>query len=158
MLDAPWLSDEKRGLVNLLLNSHQRAFGCPLIADARAGQSMRLTCQELFVCGFPVLAHGTGSDPTLSYANAAALQLWETSWDDLIGMPSKLTAPETEQAERRSALGEVARLKAAKGYGGIRISRKGRRFRIRNAKIWSLWDAEERVSGQAACFSDWWWI
>ena len=158
MLDAPWLSAEKRGLVTLLLTSHQRAFGRPLIAAARAGQSMQLCCQDLFACGFPVLAHGTGSDPTLSYANAAALQLWETNWDDLIGMPSRLTAPETERAERRSALGEAESLKALKGYGGIRISRQGRQFMIRNARIWTLWDEEERSCGQAACFSDWWWI
>ena len=158
MQETPWLSDEKRGLVNLLLNSHQQAFGRPLLASQRSSQSMRLTCQELFVCGFPVLAHGTGSDPTLSYANAAALQLWETSWDELIGMPSRLTAPETEQAERRSALGKAEGLKAVKGYGGIRISRQGRQFRIRNAKIWTLRDSEERVRGQAACFSDWWYL
>ena len=158
MLDAPWLSAEKRGLVTLLLTSHQRAFGRPLIAAARASQSMRLCCQDLFACGFPVLAHGTGSDPTLSYANAAALQLWETNWDDLIGMPSRLTAPEMERAERRSALGEAESLKALKGYGGIRINRQGRRFMIRNARIWTLWDEEERSCGQAACFSDWWWI
>ena len=158
MLDAPWLSAEKRGLVTLLLSSHQRAFGRPLIPSARAGQSMRLCCQDLFACGFPVLAHGTGSDPTLSYANAAALQLWETNWDDLIGMPSRLTAPETERAERRSALGEAESLKALKGYGGIRISRQGRQFMISNARIWTLWDEEERSCGQAACFSDWWWI
>ena len=56
MQETPWLSDEKRGLVNLLLNSHQRAFGRPLLASQRSSQSMRLTCQELFVCGFPVLA------------------------------------------------------------------------------------------------------
>ena len=158
MLDAPWLSDEKRCLVNLLLNSHQRAFGRPLIAAARAGHSVRLTCQELFVCGFPVLAHGTGSDPTLSYANAAALQLWETNWDDLIGIPSRLTAPESERSERRHALGEAQALHAVTGYAGIRISRKGRRFQINNARIWTLWDAQQQPCGQAASFGSWWWL
>ena len=156
--EAAWLTPEKQGLAGLLLQSHQRAFGEPLIAAALAGRSKRLLCQELFACGFPVLAHDTDKDPRLSYANAAALQLWETHWDELIGMPSRLTAPESERAERSNALGQAQRLDAVRNYRGRRISRQGRRFMINNAKIWSLWDAEERVCGQAACFSDWWWL
>ena len=156
--EAAWLTAEKQELAELLLHSHQRAFSRPLIAAARPGRSnsKRLLCQELFACGFPVLAHGTGNDPKLIYANAAALQLWETRWDELIGMPSRLTAPETEQAERSSALGQAQRLDAVENYRGLRISRQGRRFMINNAKIWTLWDADQRVGGQAACFSDWW--
>ena len=96
--------------------------------------------------------------PQLSYANAAALQLWDSHWDGLIGMPSRLTAPDSERAERSSALGQAKRLDAVQNYRGIRISRKGRRFMINKARIWTLWDAEERVCGQAACFSDWWWL
>ena len=80
--EAAWLSSEKQGLAGVLLQSHQRAFNRPLIAAAQPGRSKRLLCQELFACGFPVLAHGTEKDPKLSYANAAALQLWETNWDD----------------------------------------------------------------------------
>ena len=156
--EAAWLSNGKQGLAGLLLQSHQRAFGRPLIASAQPNRSTRLICQELFACGFPVLAHGTGNDPRLSYANAAALQLWETSWHELIGLPSRLTAPETERAERSNALGQAKRLEAVQNYRGIRISRKGQQFMLNNARIWTLWDAEERVCGQAACFSDWWWL
>ena len=156
--DAAWLTAETQALVAMLLHSHQRAFDRPLIASAQPGRSRRLLCQELFTCGFPVLAHGTENDPKLSYANAAALQLWETNWDELIGMPSRLTAPDRERAERSNALGQAQRLDAVQNYRGIRISRQGRQFMINNARIWTLWDAEERVCGQAACFSDWWWI
>ena len=156
--EAAWLTAEKQGLSAVLLQSHQRAFSWPLIATHQPGHSKRLICQNLFACGFPVLAHGTEQDPKLSYANAAALQLWETRWDGLIGMPSRLTAPNTERAERSNALGQAKRLDAVQNYRGIRISRKGRRFMINKARIWTLWDAEERVCGQAACFSDWWWL
>ena len=156
--EAAWLTAEQQTLAGLLLHSYQRAFGRPLITAAQAGRSKRLICQELFACGFPVLAHGTGKDPKLSYANAAALQLWETDWHELIGLPSRLTAPDSEQAERSSALGQAKRLDAVQSYRGLRISRKERRFMINNAKIWTLWDVEERVCGQAACFRDWWWI
>ena len=156
--EAAWLTADKQGLAAVLLQSHQRAFSRPLIASAQPGHSRRLLCQNLFACGFPVLAHGTEQDPALSYANAAALQLWDSHWDGLIGMPSRLTAPDSELAERSSALGQAKRLDAVQNYRGIRISRKGRRFMINKARIWTLWDAEEGVCGQAACFSDWWWL
>ena len=156
--EAAWLTMDKQGLAVLLLQSHQRAFGRPLIASAQSNRSKRLICQELFACGFPVLAHGTEQDPKLTYANAAALQLWDSRWDELIGLPSRLTAPDSERAERSSALGQAKRLEAVQNYQGIRISRKGQQFMINNARIWTLWDAEERVCGQAACFSDWWWL
>ena len=152
--EAAWLTAEKQGLAAVLLQSHQRAFNRPLIASAQPGQSKRLLCQNLFACGFPVLAHGAEQDPKLSYANAAALQLWGSRWDELIGMPSRLTAPNRERAERSNALGQAKRLDAVQNYRGIRISRKGRRFMINKARIWALWDAEEWVCGQAACFGD----
>ena len=156
--EAAWLTAEKQGLAAVLLKSHQWAFSRPLIATHQPGHSKRLICQNLFACGFPVLAHGTGEDPKLSYANAAALQLWDSHWDELIGMPSWLTAPDSERAERSNALVQAKRLDAVQNYRGIRISRKGRRFMINKARIWTLWDAEERICGQAACFSDWWWL
>ena len=96
--EAAWLTADKQGLAAVLLQSHQRAFSRPLIASAQPGQRKRLLCQNLFACGFPVLAHGTEQDPALSYANAAALQLWDSRWDELIGMPSRLTAPNSERA------------------------------------------------------------
>ena len=156
--EAAWLTADKQALAAVLLQSHQRAFSRPLIASAQPGQPKRLLCQNLFACGFPVLAHGTEQDPSLIYANAAALQLWDSHWDGLIGMPSRLTAPDSERAERSSALCLAKRLDAVQNYHGIRISRKGRRFMIKKARIWTLWDAKERVCGQAACFSDWWWL
>jgi hypothetical protein len=40
-------------------------------------------------------------------------------------------------------------------YSGIRISGKGRRFRIRQATVWNVLDASGRYAGQAATFSSW---
>ena len=155
---APWLTPEQRDLTVQLLRSHQRAFGQALLAAAQVNTTHRQTCQELFACGFPVLAHGSGDDPRLIYANAAALLLWETRWNQLIGMPSRLTAPVTEQAERRHALGQAENLEAIAGYRGIRISRHGRRFMISNARVWTLRNRNGQAFGQAASFSDWWWL
>ena len=128
------------------------------IAAARPGQSTRLSCQELFSSGFPVLAHGIGTDPLLVYANAAALQLWGRPWADMVGMPSRLTAPDDMRSKRQLALQVAQSQGTIRSYSGVRIDRDGRRFMIRNARIWTLWDEEQRSCGQAAYFSDWWWI
>lgn len=146
--EAAWLTTEKQGLARLLLQSHIRAFARPLIADAQTVRSKRLLCQNLFACGFTVLVHGTGKDPKLSYANASALRLWEKRWDELIGMPSRLTAPDSERAGRISALGQAKLQHSVRNYCGIRISHKGRRFIINKTRIWTLWDAEEGVCGR----------
>ena len=155
--DPPWLKADQQVQVAQLLQSHQWAFQRPLIASARQ-QPLRLSCQELFACGFPVLAHDGGPDPKLTYANAAALGLWDAPWDDLVGLPSRLTAPTAEQAERSLALNKAKSEDAIEGYSGIRISRKGRRFMIQNARIWTLWDEQQQAFGQAASFSNWWWM
>ena len=155
--DPPWLKADQQALVAKLLQSHQWAFQRPLIASARQ-QPLRLSCQELFACGFPVLAHDGGPEPKLTYANAAALGLWDAPWDDLVGLPSRLTAPTAEQAERSLALNKAKSEDAIEGYSGIRISRKGRRFMIQNARIWTLWDEQQQAYGQAASFSNWWWM
>ena len=83
-------------------------------------------------------AHGTEQDPKLSYANAAALQLWDSHWNELIGMASRLTAPDCERKERSNALWKAQRLDAVLNSYGIRISRKRRRLIINKARIWTL--------------------
>jgi hypothetical protein len=45
-----------------------------------------------------------------------------------------------------------------RGYSGIRIDSRGRRFQIRNARLWTLRDASGQLCGQAAAFDDWWWL
>ena len=93
--EAAWLTTDKQELAGVLLESHQRAFSRPLIASAQSSRSdsKRLLCQNLFACGFPVLAHGTEPDPKLSYANAAALQLWESRRRTGSGRAAALSGP-----------------------------------------------------------------
>ena len=159
--EAPWLTLETRRLVTILLRSHQRAFGQPLLASDRTGNAHRSICQELFVADMAVLAHDgaaldCGEGPRLTYANATALQLWQRSWSTMIGMPSRHTAPASERRERAQALNTAQRHDAFRGYRGIRIDRNGHRFVINNARIWTLWDGNGHACGQAAAFSDWW--
>ncbi|KGG25314.1 MULTISPECIES: MEKHLA domain-containing protein [unclassified Prochlorococcus] len=158
MVEPPWLSSEKQELVNLLLISHQHAFNRPLLACERHQPSQRLAGQELFAATQPVLAHSDGHDPNLSYANAAALQLWGRRWEEMVGMPSRLTAPTSEQDARANALGRALQKDAIKGYQGIRMNNEGRRFLINNARIWTLWNQEGLRIGQAALIGSWWWL
>ncbi len=145
---APWLTPGKRQLAQRILRSHHEAFGRPLAPSI----------QDLFSADLVVLAHDSSADPCLTYANASALRLWERPWSELIGIPSRLTAEPQERASRSQALQQALQHDAIEGYSGIRISRSGRRFQIHNARLWTLRDSEGHPCGQAAAFSDWWWL
>ena len=40
------------------------------------------------------------TDPKFIYGNKAALELWEANWDQLIGMPSRLSAAEDPDVQK----------------------------------------------------------
>ena len=155
----PWLTADARAIARRIVTSHQAAFGAPLLA---AVEPERLA-QELFALDTVVLAHD-GSDPAgdpgprLIYANAAALHLWQRPWSQQVGLPSRLTAEPQERATRAHMLRNARAQHALSGYSGIRIDSHGRRFQIRNARLWTLRDAAGHACGQAAAFSDWWWL
>ncbi len=144
--------------MNILLTSHYQAFGRPLLQVPELDNSHRLKSQELFAAWFPVMSHDNKQEPCLNYANSAALNLWDRCWSEMIGMPSKLTAPKNQQAERKAVLSQAIKKDGIKGYQGIRINSKGRRFVINNARIWTLWDEAGLACGQAATFCNWWYI
>ncbi len=155
MTDPPWLIQETRRIVHLLLISHTKAFGRPLMKCQALDDANRLESQELFVLERPVMAHKNSKDPCLIYANAAALQLWCRRWEEMVGMPSRLTAPSIERQKRSAALHLAKEKDAIEGYHGIRVDKKGRKFLINNARIWTLWDERGNAFGQAATFGSW---
>lgn len=150
--EAPWLADPSLELAALLQASHLRAFGLPLVP--RAQRSSRQLAQELFAAPLALLAHDGGDDPRLIYANRVALRLWRRSWGEMVGLPSRLTAEPSERPGRAQALATARSRRALRGYGGIRIDSRGRRFRLAGARIWDLGEGQ----GQGACFDDWWWL
>jgi len=109
----------------------------------------------LFTAPFVLVSHGTEADPILNYGNQSALTLWDTSWDALTRMPSRLTAEAPNRDERALLLERVTRDGFIADYSGVRISSTGRRFRITQATVWNLITPEGRPCGQAAMFSDW---
>jgi len=152
-VEVAWLSPQVLGLTGLLLDSHRRLFDRPLLRS----KGIRLAAQELFVLDQVVLCHDGSEDPCFLYANRAALQLFSRSWDEMVGLPSRLSAAASQRLNRRQLLERVRRNQTISNYCGERMDSNGRRFRFRGARLWNLVDAEQHYRGQAACFSDWWW-
>lgn len=136
----------------MLVDSHRRLTGRELLPHSG---DPAVLAQRLFAAPFVVVSHGTEADPLLNYGNAAALALWEMTWDEFIGMPSRLTAEAPERDERAGLLAAVAARGFIADYSGIRVSKSGRRFRISRATVWNLADERGVHCGQAATFDQW---
>lgn len=104
---------------------------------------------------FALLAHGAHDDPLFIYANAAGQRLFEYSWEQIVGLPSRLSAPQAQQAARAAMLARVDREGLIRDYDGLRVSRTGRRFWIQNVTAWKLLDAAGRSAGLAALVPAW---
>jgi hypothetical protein len=109
----------------------------------------------IFHAPFVLLSHNAEPDPTFTYANLSALDLFELSWEELIVMPSRLTAEAPNREERARLLAKVEAEGYIDDYSGVRVSRSGRRFRILRAIVWNLIDEMDRYQGQAAMFHSW---
>jgi PAS domain S-box-containing protein len=98
------------------------------------------------------LAHDGSGDPTFVYANLTAQRCFEYSWDEMVGMPSRLSAEAPNREERAALLAAVAARGYATGYRGLRIAKSGRRFWIENVTVWNVSDTDGRCVGQAAVY------
>ena len=140
-------------LVALIIESYRRLLGRPLVDETldAAAQAAWLNDDA----PFGLLAHDTQPDPCFIYANLAALACFEYPEDELIGLPSRLTAEAPNRAERQSLLDAVARDGFVEHYRGLRIAKSGRRFWIEDVTVWMLVDADGRTHGQAAAYRRW---
>jgi hypothetical protein len=117
--------------------------------------SPEAAAEALFHAPFVVLSHDAAPDPLLTYGNRAALELFALTWEELIQMPSRLTAEAPNRAERTRLLAQVVALGFIDDYSGVRIARTRRRFLIQRATVWNLTDDQGRLCGQAATFREW---
>jgi hypothetical protein len=136
----------------LLLDSYRHWTGRELLA---ASSDPAETARRLFLAPFVVVAHGPDPDPCFNYGNAAALRLFELDWEGFMQLPSRRSAEPANRQGRAELLARVRRDGYIDDYSGIRISARGRRFRIERALVWNLIDTDGRHLGQAACFSQW---
>jgi MEKHLA domain len=133
----------------LIASSYRRLIGSDLVAESSD------LVDALWNAPAVILAHGREDDPRFFFANAAALVRFDADLDAMIGMPSRLSAEAPSRAERQALLDRVSRDGCITDYAGVRISLTGRRFRIEQAAVWNLIDADGAMHGQAAAFSCW---
>jgi hypothetical protein len=133
----------------LIVESFARVTGGSLIPDAvEPGEA-------LWFHSSAIVAHGTQGDPLFFYGNRAALSLFELPAAEFIGMPSRLSAGPEDRAQRAMLMERVTRDNFVRDYSGVRVSASGRRFRIEDAVVWNLIDADGAPRGQAAVIARW---
>lgn len=129
-----------------IAESYRRLLGKPLVADD--GDAVA----ALWHADAPIVAHGTQADPLFFFANRAALDAFEMSLDQFVGMPSRFSAEAPRREERQGLLDRVSRFGFIDNYRGIRITGRGRRLAITGGIVWNLVDPDGSIHGQAATF------
>jgi PAS domain S-box-containing protein len=138
----------------LLLSSHLRLVGEPLCpAVGKTGQDAARWLYEQ--ASFGLLAHDTSTDPRFVYANRTAQDCFGYSWDEFVGLPSRLSARPDGQEDREAFVRAVTVHHYATGYRGIRVGKRGQAFWIEDVTMWDLMDTHGRIHGQAAVFRSW---
>jgi hypothetical protein len=111
--------------------------------------------RQLYEAPFVLLSHGIQPEPIFNYANKTAQRLWEMDWQQFTQLPSRLSAEPVAVAERQAMLEEAKRKGYISDYNGVRISSTGRRFIIKDAILWNIYDSAGTYQGQAATFKEW---
>jgi PAS domain-containing protein len=133
----------------LLTDSYTRTVGKQLVGP---GQDAAWLYGD---APFAVLAHNIADDPVFIYANRTAQRCFEYGFDELITIPSRLSAEAPNRAERQRLLDAVASDGFISNYRGLRIAKSGRRFWIEGGIVWELTDGAGNRHGQAALFTSW---
>ena len=155
MLSIPFPESDFDFVLNqteLVLSSYRRWMSRELIPPQDNPYEQ---AQALFDAPIVVAASDNAEEPRLIYGNRKALELWELSWREFIQLPARQTAESVEQEARDKFLDEVRRNGYIVDYSGVRISSTGRRFWIRQARVWNLLDDQEQYRGQAVAFDRW---
>ena len=147
-------SDENSYLkdyIYLITTSLKKLTGIEIVD---ASLSIEEQAKQVFYSSYVLLAHNASNEPIFNYANLQALQLFEMSWEEFTSMPSKYSAEADERGKREKLLAEVEENGYSKNYSGIRISKTGRRFEIKDVIIWNVYNADNNRIAQAALFED----
>lgn len=135
--------------VRLLQESFERVLGKNLFDPKRD------EAEEIFYASFMLVSHGSEADPIFNYANQKALDLFEMSWVEFTKLPSRYSAAPLAWLERSLLLETVSRQGYIENYNGIRVSKSGKRFLLKNVTIWNLIDSQGIYHGQAAVCGEW---
>lgn len=139
--------------IQLLNENYRMKFEKYLIAPNES--SAIETVQKIESGNFALVSHGIQEDPIFNYGNKKALELFEMEFNDFIKLPSRKSAEPVHRDERAALLKEVTENGCINNYSGIRVSSTGKRFEIKNAKVFNLVDGHGAKYGQAAYFDEW---
>jgi hypothetical protein len=148
-LPEQYRDPQTAGLISLVAESFGRLLGRLLVAPAPD------IVAALWEAPLAIVAHGTEADPLFFFGNRFALERFEATPEQFIGMPSRLSAEAPLRGERQQLLDRVSRHGFIDDYAGVRISARGNRFRIEQAVVWNLVTPGGARLGQAACFDRW---
>ncbi len=146
-MHSPDLTTELSYKLMLISESFHRLTGRPLLDDALP--------ESLWSAPRVIVAHGTEADPVFFYGNRMALDVFEMDFANFTQLPSRYSAEPMNRDERARLLERVSRDGYIDDYAGVRISATGQRFRIEQAVVWNLVDADGKLHGQAATFDRW---
>lgn len=155
-VDAAHLNPETERIriAEAIASSFHARVGGHLVPPAASGAHLATAMMESAAV---ILCHDNGfkhSEPVFVYANLAAANLWRSTIEDLIGMPSRLSAPPEHRDERARMLARAAVDGVVVGYRGERVAADGTRFLIQDATLWTV-EMPDGTSGQAATFERW---
>ena len=137
---------------DLLISSYRKIGGTPLVPYEMSGAA---GAEWLYRAPFGLLAQDTSLDARFVYANLAAQRHFGYSWQEFMGMPSRLSAEPQNQDQRQAFMDSVLEQGYVSGYQGRRIAKSGRRFLIQDVTVWNLVDADGILRGQAALIRRW---
>jgi len=101
---------------------------------------------------YSILAHDSSADPVFIYGNQYALSCFKYTLDELLSLPSRLSASAPNRTDRERLLKEVAQNGIAYNYSGDRVDKNGNSFTIYNGIVWELKDQNGDRWGQGALF------
>ena len=154
-MNEPWQTPAIIAQTGIIARSYHHFTKRDLLPPHTPQLSPADFSRAVFDAPFILVSHDIEADPVLNYGNAAALKLWEMTWEELTRTPSRLTAEAPNREERARLLDTVTHKGFIDDYSGVRISKNGRRFRIHQATVWNLIAPDGTRCGQAAMFSNW---
>ncbi|MGK7880313.1 MAG: MEKHLA domain-containing protein [Crocosphaera sp.] len=160
MSSSPWQQEKVILRTQLIVSSFEHWLGCSLFEHFGINNVInnpREVSKQMFEADFIVASHGTQPDPILNYGNQKALDIWELTWEEFIQTPSRKTAEAIKQQERNRLLKETTE-KGYSHFSTIRITKTGKRFKINNGIVWNVIDDVQKYQGQAAVYSDFYFL
>lgn len=103
---------------------------------------------------YAIVAQNNKEVPNFIYANKFAMSCFKYSEEEMLSLPSYLSAAPDAQAERNKLLEQVQLNSIAYHYSGIRLTKFNEPFTINDGIIWKIFEHGNhgKIIGQAALF------